>query len=474
MVHRRSRDHGRGAASPCRPTSPIPSAITFIFSTIRGPSAVIVSTEKLLRPLHGALQASGVAEHVIGIEDLHRQQSGSFEFHTWAKMLEGDAAAARKAVDQRIAVHRSRATPLASSTPAAPAARRAACKQHHGAILCNAAGRGGNPDRGFRDRRRRTLPVLPAAEPRLRAYRRAVPADRRRRADLLCRRARKARQQYRGNPADHHGGGPAPVRSAAHADHEANPQAGRYCRNTHGYRARSRRAARRRRTQVQATASRNSRSRAAEAEDPPALRRTDEGDGVGRRAAQSRGRRLLRGDGADHAAGLRPDRGRAGDQLQPARRGDRDGHGRPADARRGIRIAEDGEILVPRRAGDARLLAERGRNRAHHQGRLAAYGRHRPSRRPGPDRDHRSQEGHDRQRQGRQHRPAEGRGHAHAAARDRPGDGGGRQAALCRRADRSRRRMDARMVPRAGQAVRLQAAEELPEFNAPSAPQSTA
>jgi len=33
-----------------------------------GAKAVIVSTEKLLRPLHGALQATGVAEHVIGIE----------------------------------------------------------------------------------------------------------------------------------------------------------------------------------------------------------------------------------------------------------------------------------------------------------------------------------------------------------------------------------------------------------------------
>ncbi len=38
-------------------------------------------------------------------------------------------------------------------------------------------------------------------------------------------------------------------------------------------------------------------------------------------------------DGPDHAAGLRPDRGRAGGQLQPAQGRAQDGHGRPADAR---------------------------------------------------------------------------------------------------------------------------------------------
>ena len=51
---------------------------------------------------------------------------------------------------------------------------------------------------------------------------------------------------------------------------------------------------------------------------PQQVRRPDEGDGVGRRAAQSRGRPVLPGAGADRAAGLWPDRGRAGDQLQPA------------------------------------------------------------------------------------------------------------------------------------------------------------
>ena len=104
-----------------------------------GAKAVIVSTEKLLRPLHGALQASGVAEHVIGIEDLHRQQSGSFSFHKWDRMLEGDPAAARKAVDTRIAgISRSDTACIiyTSGTGGAPRG----VLQHHGAILCNSAG----------------------------------------------------------------------------------------------------------------------------------------------------------------------------------------------------------------------------------------------------------------------------------------------------------------------------------------------
>ena len=46
-----------------------------------------------------------------------------------------------------------------------------------------------------------------------------------------------------------------------------------------------------------------------------------------------------------------------------------------------VRIAEDGEILLPRRAGHAGLLAQRGADRAHHRRRLAAHRRRRPYRR---------------------------------------------------------------------------------------------
>ena len=44
-----------------------------------GARAVFVSTEKLLAPLVGAIGQTGLVEHVIGIDDLKRQQSGSFE-----------------------------------------------------------------------------------------------------------------------------------------------------------------------------------------------------------------------------------------------------------------------------------------------------------------------------------------------------------------------------------------------------------
>ena len=104
-----------------------------------GAKAVIVSTEKLLRPLHGALQASGIAEHVIGIDDLHRQQSGSFTFHNWDKMLEGDASAARGAVEQRISGIGRGDTACIIYTSGTGGAPRGVL-QHHGAILCNIAG----------------------------------------------------------------------------------------------------------------------------------------------------------------------------------------------------------------------------------------------------------------------------------------------------------------------------------------------
>ncbi|QYJ07344.1 AMP-dependent synthetase/ligase [Qipengyuania flava] len=104
-----------------------------------GSKAVIVSNEKLLKPLHGALQASGVAEHVIGIDDLHRQQSGSFAYHNWDKVMAGDAAAARAAVEARIANIGRGDTACIIYTSGTGGAPRGVL-QHHGAILCNAAG----------------------------------------------------------------------------------------------------------------------------------------------------------------------------------------------------------------------------------------------------------------------------------------------------------------------------------------------
>ncbi|WP_252259459.1 AMP-dependent synthetase/ligase [Erythrobacter aurantius] len=104
-----------------------------------GARAVIVSNTKLLAPLVGAIGRTGIVDHVIGIEDLHRQQAGSFEYHRWDDLTAGDAAAARAAVDARIAdIDRNDTACLiyTSGTGGAPRG----VMQHHGSILCNAAG----------------------------------------------------------------------------------------------------------------------------------------------------------------------------------------------------------------------------------------------------------------------------------------------------------------------------------------------
>ncbi len=104
-----------------------------------GARAVFVSTEKLLAPVVGAIGQTGLVEHVIGIEDLKRQQSGSFEYHDWQNLVTGDAAASRAAVDDRISrIERSETACLiyTSGTGGAPRG----VMQHHGAILCNVAG----------------------------------------------------------------------------------------------------------------------------------------------------------------------------------------------------------------------------------------------------------------------------------------------------------------------------------------------
>jgi len=104
-----------------------------------GARAVIVSDEKLLAPLVGAIARTGIVDHVIGIEDLHRQQAGSFDYHSWDQMMAGDAIDARKAVEKRLAkINRDDTACLiyTSGTGGAPRG----VMQHHGSILCNVAG----------------------------------------------------------------------------------------------------------------------------------------------------------------------------------------------------------------------------------------------------------------------------------------------------------------------------------------------
>ena len=125
-----------------------------------GARAVFVSTEKLLGPLHEALQASGIAEHVIGIDDLHRHQAGSFEFHQWASMLEGDSAEARAEVDARLTEMKRDDTACLIYTSGTGGAPRGVM-QHHGAILCNIAGAAEIVDEDFGIEAERFLSFLP-------------------------------------------------------------------------------------------------------------------------------------------------------------------------------------------------------------------------------------------------------------------------------------------------------------------------
>ena len=101
--------------------------------------AVFVSSEKLLGPVVGAIGRSGITDHVIGIEDLHRKQAGSFDYHDWADLVAGDAAAARIAVELRMAAIDRNDTACLIYTSGTGGAPRGV-KQHHGAILCNIAG----------------------------------------------------------------------------------------------------------------------------------------------------------------------------------------------------------------------------------------------------------------------------------------------------------------------------------------------
>jgi long-chain acyl-CoA synthetase len=104
-----------------------------------GARAVFVSNEKLLAPVVGAIGETGLVEHLIGIENLKRRQSGSFEYHAWDALVTGDAAAARAAVDQRIAGIAREDTACLIYTSGTGGAPRGVM-QHHGMILCNAAG----------------------------------------------------------------------------------------------------------------------------------------------------------------------------------------------------------------------------------------------------------------------------------------------------------------------------------------------
>ncbi|MXO75391.1 AMP-binding protein [Altererythrobacter aerius] len=104
-----------------------------------GARAVIVSTEKLSAPLLTAMMRSGIATDVIAIDGIRQFQGGHIACHKWDDMVSGDAAAARAAVDARIAGIGRGDTACIIYTSGTGGAPRGVL-QHHGAILCNVVG----------------------------------------------------------------------------------------------------------------------------------------------------------------------------------------------------------------------------------------------------------------------------------------------------------------------------------------------
>ncbi len=125
-----------------------------------GARAVVVSTDKLARPLLAAMLRSGQAEHLIAIEPMGNAQRGSFAIHQWADMLAGDPVAARAAVEARLASvtrHDMACIIYTSGTSGSPRG----VMLHHGAILHNVEGAGEILSQDFSWGEERFLSFLP-------------------------------------------------------------------------------------------------------------------------------------------------------------------------------------------------------------------------------------------------------------------------------------------------------------------------
>ncbi|TCD06619.1 long-chain fatty acid--CoA ligase [Erythrobacteraceae bacterium CFH 75059] len=104
-----------------------------------GARAAIVSSDRLAQPLIPAIMRTGLVEHIIPIDHVRPYQSGNLRCHAWSQMTSGDAAAARRAVDARIAGIARDQTACIIYTSGTGGAPRGVL-QHHGMILCNVAG----------------------------------------------------------------------------------------------------------------------------------------------------------------------------------------------------------------------------------------------------------------------------------------------------------------------------------------------
>ena len=104
-----------------------------------GARAVIVSNDKLAQPLIPAIFRTGIADHIIPIDEVRGYQGGNLQCHGWSSLTSGDAAAARAIVDERMGKIGRGDTACIIYTSGTGGAPRGVM-QHHGAILANAAG----------------------------------------------------------------------------------------------------------------------------------------------------------------------------------------------------------------------------------------------------------------------------------------------------------------------------------------------
>src|SRR5205085_7312402 len=101
----------------------------------------------------------GAVQHVIGIEPLRTGQA-PYRTHAWAGLVEGDGAAARAAVDNRIAAIGRRDSACIIYTSGTSGLPRGVLL-HHGAILCNIDGAAEALARDFGWHNERFLSFLP-------------------------------------------------------------------------------------------------------------------------------------------------------------------------------------------------------------------------------------------------------------------------------------------------------------------------
>jgi long-chain acyl-CoA synthetase len=101
--------------------------------------AAIVSSAKLAQTLIPGIAQTDFCDILVTIEPVKHSQEGNFAWHPWDSLLEGDADAARKAVEERIAGFTREDLACIIYTSGTGGAPRGV-RQHHGMLLHNMAG----------------------------------------------------------------------------------------------------------------------------------------------------------------------------------------------------------------------------------------------------------------------------------------------------------------------------------------------